>query len=41
MSDTKNKVNLSTYKKEMKDVLQRLVKTQLFLQSILFCMIII
>lgn len=27
MSDTKNKVNLSTYKKEMKDVLQRLVKT--------------
>ena len=27
MSDTENKVNLSTYKKEMKDVLQRLVKT--------------
>lgn len=26
MSDTKNKVNLNTYKKEMKDVLQRLVK---------------
>lgn len=27
MSDTKNKVKLNTYKKEMKDVLQRLVKT--------------
>lgn len=27
MSDTENKVNLSAYKKEMKDVLQRLVKT--------------
>lgn len=27
MPDTENKVNLSTYKKEMKDVLQRLVKT--------------
>ncbi len=27
MSDTENKVNLSTYKKEMKDVLQRFVKT--------------
>lgn len=27
MSDTENKVNLSTYKKEMKDVLQRLLKT--------------
>lgn len=27
MSDTENKVNLRTYKKEMKDVLQRLVKT--------------
>ena len=27
MSDTENKVNLSTYKKEMKDVLERLVKT--------------
>lgn len=27
MSDTENKINLSAYKKEMKDVLQRLVKT--------------
>lgn len=27
MSDMENRVNLSTYKKEMKDVLQRLVKT--------------
>lgn len=27
MSDTENKVNLSTFKKEMKDVLPRLVKT--------------
>ena len=27
MPDTENKVNLSAYKKEMKDVLQRLVKT--------------
>lgn len=27
MSNTENKVNLSTYKKEMKDVLQRFVKT--------------
>lgn len=26
MSDTENKVNLSAHKKEMKDVLQRLVK---------------
>ena len=27
MSEMKNKVNLSAYKKEMKDVLERLVKT--------------
>ena len=27
MTEMENKVNLSAYKKEMKDVLQRLVKT--------------
>lgn len=36
MSDTKNKVNLSTYKQEMKDVLQRLVRTMPAYKELLF-----
>ncbi len=38
MTEMENKENLSAYKKEMKDVLQRLVKTMpAYIRTAVFC----